>query len=115
MESEFAENLKRNIFRIPVCKVCKKKVWPPSLTCPLCYSRTVLKSVSTKGVLVEFSTSYLGNHEGIFGIVQMDGFKMMGSFDNPELSKGMRVRMKECGLRDGRPYFCFVPEATNDR
>lgn len=70
----------------------------------------MLKKVSTKGVLVEFAMSHLRGHEGIFGIVQMDGFRLVGSFENAELAQGISVRMVECGMRDGAPYYLFAPE-----
>lgn len=54
--------------------------------------------------------SHLRGHEGIFGIVQMDGFRLVGSFENAELAQGISVRMVECGMRDGAPYYLFAPE-----
>jgi len=61
-------------------------------------------------VLVEFATSHLRGHEGVFGIVQMDGFRLVGSFESADLSEGMDVRMIECGMKDGTPYYLFAPE-----
>lgn len=110
MESKFAEHLKRGVFKVPICKRCGKKAWPPSSTCPICYSKTVLKRAGRKGVLVEFAASHVRGHEGVFGIVEMDGFRLMGSFDSAELSPGMEVRMVDCGVKDGTPYYSFVPE-----
>ncbi len=76
----------------------------------MCYSKTALKKVDTKGVLIEFATSHVRGHEGTFGIVKMDGFRLVGSFNNTELSVGIRVRMVKCGVRDGTPYYFFAPE-----
>jgi uncharacterized OB-fold protein len=110
LESEFAKCLRRGIFKVPVCKKCKKKAWPPSSTCPACYSFTALQQVDRKGVIIEFGTSHVNGHEGIFGIVEMAGFRLVGSFDSPKLSEGMLVRMMDCGMRDDIPYYLFAPE-----
>ncbi|HEX9677556.1 hypothetical protein [Nitrososphaera sp.] len=110
MESEFANRLKRGVFRVPVCTRCGKKAWPPSSTCASCYSKTALKKVGSTGVLVEFAASHLRGHEGIFGIVEMDGFRLVGSFESTELAEGMQVRMVDCGMRDGTPCYLFAPD-----
>lgn len=94
---------------MPVCTRCGKKAWPPSPTCSACYSKTVLKQVDKKGVLIEFAASHVRGHEGTFGIVQMDGFRLVGSFGSAKLEEGMRVRMVDCGIRNGTPYYCFAP------
>lgn len=93
-----------------MCKSCGKKAWPPSSTCPACYSKTALKRVSTRGVLVEFATSHVRGHEGVFGIVQMDGFRLIGSFESADLKEGIPVCMVDCGMQDGTPYYLFAPE-----
>lgn len=93
-----------------MCKKCGKKAWPPSPTCPECYSKTALKKVSSRGVLVEFAASHVRGREGIFGIVQMDGFRLVGSFENAELAQGISVRMVECGIKDDTPYYLFASE-----
>lgn len=74
----------------------------------MCYSKTALKKVSGRGVLVEFAASYVRGHEGIFGIIEMDGFRLVGSFDSVELAEGMKVGMIGCGVRDGTPYYLFA-------
>lgn len=76
----------------------------------MCHSKTTLKKVKSKGVLVEFAISYVRGHEGVFGIVQMDGFRLVGSFNSAGLVPGIRVRMVDCGMKDETPYFLFVPE-----
>lgn len=98
------------MFKVPVCIRCRKKVWPPSSICPSCYSKTELKKIDRKGVLVEFATSHVRGHEGMFGIVEMDGFRLVGSFGKTKLVQGMQVRMVDCGVRDGTPYYLFAPE-----
>ena len=61
-------------------------------------------------MLVEFATSHVRGHEGVFGIVQMDGFRLVGSFESADLVEGISVRMIECGMKDGAPYYLFAPE-----
>jgi uncharacterized OB-fold protein len=110
LDPEFARYLKRGVFKVPVCTKCGKKSWPPSPTCPVCYSKTTLKQVDRRGVLVEFAASHVRGNEGLFGIVEMDGFRLVGSFESADLSEGMRVRMVDCGVRDSTPYYLFAPK-----
>jgi hypothetical protein len=106
---EFGENLQRGKFLMPVCTSCGKKAWPPSPICPACLSKTSLKKIRPEGTLVEFADSHIRDHEGIFGIVEMDGFRLVGSFDiGAPLHEGANVRMDRCGLRDGAPYYHFT-------
>ncbi len=78
--------------------------------CQSCFAKTALKKVAKTGALVEFTHSHVRGHEGAFGIVQMDGFVLVGSFDDTALQKGMKVRMDKCGVNDGTPFYHFVPE-----
>jgi hypothetical protein len=48
--------------------------------------------------------------EGYYGLVEMSGIKLIGSFDTLELREGLKVRMVTCGVRpDGTPYYFFEP------
>ena len=63
-----------------------------------------------KGTLVEFAASHVKGREGIFGVVHMDGFRLMGSFGDAKLKEGMKVKMSRCGLGlDRSPYYHFQP------
>ncbi len=106
---EFAENLRKEKFLVPVCTVCKAKSWPPSPFCQKCLSRTVFRKVKTEGILQEFATSFVRDHEGVFGIVDMDGIKIIGSFATDKLQKGMQVKMTRCGIKSGTPFYIFEP------
>ncbi|AIC14690.1 hypothetical protein NVIE_004950 [Nitrososphaera viennensis EN76] len=99
---------------VPVCTLCGKKAWPPSPACPKCFGRTVLKKVEKTGTLVEFSNSYVRGHEGVFGIIEMDGFRLVGSLDDDgKLRKGMKVKMDSCGVNvEGAPFYHFTPATT---
>jgi hypothetical protein len=60
--------------------------------------------------LVHFTQSYLKGMEGCYGLVEMSGIKLIGSFDTPDLREGLRVKMVRCGVRpDGAPYYFFEP------
>jgi uncharacterized OB-fold protein len=108
---EFIDSLKRGEFRLPICNSCRAKVWPPSYHCPGCLSKTSLQVVDTNGVLLYFTTSYLRGMEGCYGLIEMAGIKLIGSFDKLlELKDGLDVRMVRCGLKpDGTPFYFFEP------
>jgi hypothetical protein len=60
--------------------------------------------------LVHFTRSFLKGMEGCYGIVEMSGIKLMGSFDNLEMKEGLKVKMVRCGVKpDGIPYYFFEP------
>jgi len=67
--------------------------------------------IETNGILLEFTNSYVKGKEGIFGLVEISGIKLVGSFGPHRLREGMKVRMKECGIMpDGTTFYSFVPE-----
>ncbi|HVX01995.1 MAG TPA: hypothetical protein VHA09_02465 [Nitrososphaera sp.] len=79
-----------------------------------------MKKTRKTGTLTEFATSYLRDHEGTFGIIEMDGFRLIGAFDNDGdngdkgLRKGMKVRMDRCGISaEGSPFYHFSPLSAN--
>jgi hypothetical protein len=55
--------------------------------------------------------SYLRGTEGCYGLVEMSGIKLIGSFDTLELKDGQKVRMVRCGVRPDStaPYYFFEP------
>lgn len=106
---EFLESLKKGEFKIPVCTLCKSKAWPPSRHCPHCLHETALQKVETTGTLLEFTSSHIKGREGIFGIIEMSGIKIVGSFDSLQLKEGMKVKMSGCGVRpDGTAFYHFT-------
>jgi uncharacterized protein len=107
---EFIEHLKKGQFRLPVCTSCKVKVWPPSRYCPRCLSKTSIQVTDMCGTLIHFTTSYLKGREGCYGIVEMSGIKLIGSFESLEMKEGTKVKMVRCGVMpDGTPYYFFEP------
>jgi uncharacterized OB-fold protein len=107
---EFIESLNKGEFRLPICNSCKVKVWPPSPYCPQCLSNTSLQIIDEKGILIHFTQSYLKGMEGCYGLVEMSGIKLIGSFESLELKEGLKVKMVRCGVsHDGTPYYLFEP------
>jgi uncharacterized protein len=107
---EFFAFIRRGDFRIPICTSCKKKVWPPSRYCKSCFCKTELKSVVNEGTLLEFTKSYIGNTEVIFGAVEIYGVRLIGRLTpaTKEFHKGMKVRMTGCGINtEGGIFYNF--------
>lgn len=73
----------------------------------------MLKKVAKTGTLAEFATSYVRGHEGTFGVIEMDGFRLIGSLDSSignGLHRGLKVRMDRCGINEeGSPFYHFSP------
>lgn len=54
--------------------------------------------------------SYLKGREGCYGMVEMSGIKLIGSFESLEMKEGIKVKMVRCGVMpDGTPYYFFEP------
>lgn len=105
---EFIESIKTGEFRIPVCKSCHARVWPPFQFCPSCYSPTSLEKVNTIGTLVEYSVSHVKNREGRFGVIDLDGIRIVGSLGETAPQVGQRMKLASCGVRDdGTPFYNF--------
>jgi hypothetical protein len=46
--------------------------------------------------------------EGTFGLIEMSGIKLIGSFDTSDLREGLKVRMVSCGVKeDGTTFYFF--------
>jgi uncharacterized OB-fold protein len=107
---EFFEYLKKSEFMLPVCTKCNCSAWPPSSYCPQCRSKISLKKIDTTGTLLEFSRSHVRGKEGVFGLVEISGIRLVGSFGDYELKVGMKVKMTSCGLQsDGTAFYLFAP------
>ena len=105
---EFLESIAVGKFKIPLCTSCGLKAWPPTRSCPKCFSRTKLESVEPVGTLVEFAKSHIRNREGIFGVIDIDGIKIVGGLKIVNPYSGMKLKMSVCGLReDGSTYYDF--------
>jgi hypothetical protein len=48
--------------------------------------------------------------QGTFGLVDMSGIKLLGSFNTSELREGQKVKMVSCGINsNGATFYCFEP------
>jgi uncharacterized OB-fold protein len=107
---DFIEKLSRGKFEIPRCNSCNTKVWPPYQYCPQCHSKTALEAIDTIGTLLEFTKSSIEGMQGTFGLVDMSGIKLVGSFNTSELREGQKVKMVRCGINsDGVTFYSFEP------
>ena len=53
--------------------------------------------------------------EGYYGLVEMSGIKLIGSFETLKLKEGLKVKMVRCGVSpDGIPYYLFEPIKGGD-
>ena len=69
----------------------------------------MLQDAETIGILLEFAQSYVKGKEGVFGLVEISGIKIMGSLDPIQLKEGIKVKMSKCGLRtDGTAFYHFT-------
>jgi uncharacterized OB-fold protein len=104
---KFYDFIRRGEFRVPVCKQCRKKMWPPLEYCCDCFFTTRLEKFETTGTLIEFTTSNIYGREDLYGVVDMRGIKLIGSLSG-NVTPGMKVRMVKCGIREnGCLYYHF--------
>ena len=107
---DFIEKLNTGKFEVPRCNSCNTKVWPPCHYCPQCHSGTALEAIETIGTLLEFTNSSIGAIQGTFGLVDMSGIKLLGSFNTSDLREGQKVKMVRCGINsDGATFYSFEP------
>lgn len=109
---DFIDYLVNGEFRIAFCNSCSKKVWPPSYFCSNCFAKTELKKFETVGTVLEFTTSHVNSSQGTFGIVDLDGIRIVGAISGELLYEGIEVRMTSCGIaQDGSVYYDFEPSS----
>ncbi len=101
---KFHDFIRRGEFRVAVCKRCRKKMWPPTEFCCYCFCTTSLKKIETTGTLIEFTTSHIYGKEDLYGVVDMEGIKLIGSL-SANVTTGMKVRMVKCGIRENGCLF----------
>ncbi|HEV8386651.1 MAG TPA: hypothetical protein VGQ03_03420 [Nitrososphaera sp.] len=67
-----------------------------------------MERIDPIGTLIEFATSNVRNREGVFGLIDIDGIKIVGGLRTEKPSAGMKMKMSGCGLReDGSPFYDF--------
>lgn len=95
-------------FRVPFCRTCRDRVWPPFERCPTCLSKTIFKRISRMGILLEFSTSFISGHAQDFGIVDLEGVHLLGSVQGNNIFLGCTIVMYDCGVDENmRPFYKF--------
>lgn len=107
---KFLNYLKDSKFVVPYCDRCNAPAWPPVDCCFTCMSKVKLKSTkSLKGHLIEYTTSYHLSKPLVFGIIEIDGIKLVGSVHSSVAPHvGMILKMRNCGISDnGTPYYEF--------
>ena len=106
----FLKCLKDHRFVIPYCVWCGSPAWPPVEKCYNCRSKVKLKRIKgPQGHLIEYATAYTKCGPVIFGVVDIDGIKLVGSL-RPSITPqvGMNVKMVNCGLStDDTPFYEF--------
>lgn len=111
---KFHDFIRRGEFRVAVCKRCRKKMWPPTEFCCYCFSRTNLEEIETTGRLIESTTSRIYGKEDLYGVVDMEGIKLIGSL-SANVTTGMKVRMVKCGIRENGSLFYHFDTCINSR
>ena len=110
---DFLDSLRKGEFLLPVCVSCQAKVWPPSGTCPHCYSHTNLQKIELTGTLVEFAESNIKNKRGKFGVIELDGITLIAGLRANKLAVGMKMKLSACGIQDdGTPSYDFEAYET---
>jgi uncharacterized OB-fold protein len=106
---QFLCNLKRSRFAIPYCIGCSLPVWPPIDQCYFCMSRVKLRRIrSPVGSLIEYTTAHNLCSPIIFGVIRINGIKLVGSLKSISPQIGMRVKMMNCGVSgEGTPFYEF--------
>jgi uncharacterized protein len=103
----FHDFLRKGEFRVAICTRCSKKIWPPTKFCCYCFSKTRFKKMKAIGTVIEYTTSHVDGKEERFGVVDIEGIKLIGSLSS-SLTTGMKVRMVECGIREnGFAFYHF--------
>jgi uncharacterized OB-fold protein len=107
---KFINYLKENKFVVPYCYRCNAPAWPPVDCCYRCMSKVKLKRTKIlEGHLIEYTVSYRLSKPKVFGVIEIDGIKLIGSVNSSVAPyPGMFLRMKSCGVsNDGTPYYDF--------
>ncbi len=103
----FIDYLVKGNFMLAKCRLCSSIIWPPNIVCNRCLSKDV-EWVNSEpiGKVIALSRSYVSSAE-TFAMVELDnGVELFASIEG-YAEEGSRVKMVECGVKDGRPYYIF--------
>ena len=81
-----------------------KKCGLPRNFVAIVFAQQDLKKIETTGTLIEFTTSHIYGKEDLYGVVDMEGIKLIGSL-SANVTTGMKVRMVKCGIRENGCLF----------
>ena len=107
---QFLRCLKDHRFVIPYCSRCGSPVWPPIEKCYNCTFKVKLKRIKApQGHLIEHTTAYTICGPVMFGVIDIDGIKLVGSLRPSIMPQvGMSVKIVNCGLSsDYTPFYEF--------
>jgi uncharacterized OB-fold protein len=106
---EFHDFLSRGKFRIPICKNCDTRIWPPSNICNNCFSKKVkMSKLDPRGKLIDYSESFIGKNQN-FGLIEISGIRIIGVLSDSRMNLGSVVKLIRCGLdKDNTPYYEFA-------
>jgi uncharacterized OB-fold protein len=107
---QFINGLRKRRFALPYCIKCDLPAWPPVDRCYHCMSRVGLREIRFPvGRLLEYTTARNISPPVVFGIVSIDGIKVIGSLDSSVSPRvGIDVKMTNCGISsDGTPFYEF--------
>jgi uncharacterized OB-fold protein len=105
---DFFSYLKKGEFRIPACIQCHRIVWPPSQFCSVCLGGVRSRRVRQKGIIIEFTYSHIGSTQGIVGLIELCGVRLLGSIFGKPVRRGGKVKMTSCGITpEGAVFYNF--------
>lgn len=99
--NEILNNARRGKFVTSFCLECRKYIWPPNGYCNFCYSEAVLKDVTSNGVLVSKSISYMMDKWRYFGLGEFDGIRIIGTIEQ-SLNIGDRIIIRNVRETNGK-------------
>jgi uncharacterized OB-fold protein len=105
---QFHDFLSRGKFRVPICKNCDTKIWPPSNICKYCFSKKIrMSKLDPRGLLIEYSKSFIGKNKNL-ALVEMSGIRIIGILSERRVNPGSAVKLFKCGLdKYNSPYYEF--------
>jgi uncharacterized OB-fold protein len=108
---DFFYYLNMGELRIPTCKNCQNRVWPPKSFCSICLSDNIsFGTTCVKGRILELSKSYEDGmpNGNVFALIEISGIRLIGSVAGSRISKENSVILQRCGLRkDKEPFYEF--------
>ncbi len=84
--------IEKGYFSTTYCHKCKRYLWPLNFFCNTCFSKTRLKKIINKGILLEKSYSHFGIKKGSFGIGEFGEIRIIGTIhENIEVKDKIKI------------------------